>query len=58
MRGLYIFVARLILGVVFGILLTRIFRPEWSVFHGVAMGLALVAAAYLMQMVRNRNRRD
>jgi len=56
MGGLYIFIARVILGMVFGILLTRIFRPEWSVFHGVAMGIGLVAAAYLMQMIRNRNK--
>jgi len=58
MRWLYIFVARFILGMVFGILLTRIFRPEWSVFHGIAMGIGLVAAAYLMQMIRNRNKTD
>jgi len=58
MGGLYIFIARVILGMVFGILLTRIFRPEWSVFHGVAMGIGLVAAAYLMQMIRDRNKRD
>lgn len=56
MSSFYIFIARLILGVVFGILLTRIFRPEWSVFHGVGMGIGLVAAAYLMQMMRNRNK--
>jgi len=58
MRSLYIFVARFILGMVFGILLTRIFLPEWSVFHGIAIGIGLVAAAHLMQMIRNRNKTD
>ncbi|MBF0469198.1 MAG: hypothetical protein HQK61_10000 [Desulfamplus sp.] len=58
MNDLYIFIARLILGVVFGILLTRIFRPDWSIFHGVGMGLILVVAAYLMQIMRNRRKRN
>ena len=49
-----VFVVRLILGMVFGILLTRIFRPEWTTFHGIALGGGLVAAAYLMQMMRKR----
>ena len=49
-----VFVVRLILGMVFGILLTRIFRPEWTMFHGLALGGGLVAAAYLMQMMRKR----
>ncbi|MBF0573366.1 MAG: hypothetical protein HQK69_06350 [Desulfamplus sp.] len=54
MSSLYIFIARLILGLTFGVLLTRIFRPEWSILHGIIVGLILVAAAYLMQMMRNR----
>ncbi|MBF0203776.1 MAG: hypothetical protein HQK67_05545 [Desulfamplus sp.] len=58
MNDFYVFVARLILGMVFGILLTRIFRPEWSVYHGVTMGIGLVAASYIMQMMRNRNKKD
>ncbi len=57
MNGFYIFIARLILGMVFGILLTRTFRPEWSIFHGLVMGAGLVAAAYLMQMMKNRKKR-
>lgn len=56
MSGFYVFLARVILGMVFGVLLTRIFRPEWSIFHGVAMGAGLVAAAYLMQMMRNKKK--
>ena len=56
MNGFYIFVVRAMLGMVFGVLLTRIFRPEWSIFQGVAMGMGLVAAAYCMQLIRQRNK--
>jgi uncharacterized protein YneF (UPF0154 family) len=55
MSGFPIFMVRLILGMAFGILLTRIFRPEWTLFHGVALGGGLVAGAYLMQRLRQRN---
>ncbi len=54
MSSFPVFVVRLILGMAFGILLTRIFRPEWTLFHGLALGGGLVAAAYLMQMMRQR----
>jgi multisubunit Na+/H+ antiporter MnhB subunit len=49
MNTLLIFVIRLILGLVFGILLIRVFRPEWGLFHGVITGLVLVALAYAMR---------
>ncbi|MGD9733559.1 MAG: hypothetical protein AB7U45_15385 [Desulfamplus sp.] len=58
MNDFYIFIARLILGMMFGVLLTRIFRPEWSIIHGIGMGLLLVIAAYLMQIMRNKNKKD
>ncbi|MDY0375163.1 MAG: hypothetical protein RBQ72_05475 [Desulfobacterium sp.] len=54
MNNFYILIVRLILGLVFGILIARIFRPDWSMFAGALTGLGLVAAAYLMQMVRTR----
>ncbi|MBF0302108.1 MAG: hypothetical protein HQK73_03640 [Desulfamplus sp.] len=57
MNSFYIFIVRLILGIVFGVLLTRIFRPEWSMLHGLVMGLLLVAVSYLMQLFRNRKTR-
>ncbi len=56
MNDFYIFIIRLILGIAFGILLTRIFRPEWSILHGLVMGLLLVAASYLLHTLRNRNK--
>jgi len=49
MNSLLIFVVRLILGLVFGILLIRIFRPEWGLFYGVVSGLILVALAYALR---------
>ncbi|MCA1794694.1 MAG: hypothetical protein ABR534_08425 [Desulfotignum sp.] len=49
MNALLIFLVRLILGLVFGILLIRVFRPEWGIFNGVLTGLVLVALAYGMQ---------
>ncbi len=57
MSSFYIFIARLILGMMFGVLLTKIFRPDWSMMHGFSMGVLLVAAAYLMQVMRNRKTR-
>lgn len=53
MNSLLIFVVRLILGLVFGILLIRVFRPEWGLFHGIVTGLILVALAYAMRYFRN-----
>ena len=58
MSSFSIFMVRLILGMAFGILLTRIFRPEWTIFHGLALGGGLVAGAYLMQMIRQRNSKE
>jgi len=54
MNGLLIFVVRLILGLVFGILLTRLFRPESSIYHGVAAGLIMVALAYGLTLFRKK----
>ncbi|MBI9090840.1 MAG: hypothetical protein JEZ12_16615 [Desulfobacterium sp.] len=55
MNNFYILVVRLILGLVFGVLITRIFKPDWSLFAGALTGLGLVAAAYLLQMMGKRN---
>ncbi len=55
MNALIIFVVRLILGLVFGILLTRMFRPEWDILpHGVVTGLILVALAYGMGLFKKK----
>ncbi len=54
MNALLIFSVRLILGIVFGLVIIRLFRPEWGVFHGVGTGLLLVAGAYAMQLFRKK----
>lgn len=55
MSGFPIVIIRLILSGVFGILIGRIFRPEWGFKGGILIGVGLFAAAYLMQMFRHRN---
>ena len=54
MNAFLIFVVRLILGLVFGIILIRIFRPEWGIFHGVGAGLIFVALAYSLKFFRKK----
>jgi uncharacterized membrane protein len=54
MNTLLIFIVRLILGLVFGILIIRMFRPEWTIFHGVIAGLILVTLAYGMAFFRKK----
>ncbi|MEE4363690.1 MAG: hypothetical protein V2J08_07140 [Desulfotignum sp.] len=49
MNALLIFVVRLILGLAFGILLIRVFKPEWGMGNGILTGLVLVALAYGIQ---------
>lgn len=56
MNSLLIFVVRLILGLVFGILLTRLFKPDWSIYHGVVTGIILVILAYGMSLFKNRKK--
>ena len=52
MNTLIIFTIRLILALAFGIILTRLFKPDWGIFHGVATGVILVALAYGMSYYR------
>ncbi len=54
MNSFLIFIVRLILGLVFGILLIRMFRPEWGLFHGIGTGLVLVALAYVMVFFKKK----
>ena len=57
MNAFLIFVVRLILGLVFGIFLIRVFRPEWEIYHGVVAGLILVALAYGMALFRKKKQK-
>ncbi len=54
MNTLIIFMVRLIIGLAFGILLIRLFRPEWGIYHGVGTGILLVALAYGLSFFRKR----
>jgi hypothetical protein len=54
MNALIIFLVRLILGLAFGILLIRMFRPEWGIYHGVITGIILVALAYIFRFFRKK----
>jgi len=55
MAAFLIFIVRLILGLVFGIFLIRIFKPEWGISGGIFTGLILVALAYGMTFFRKKN---
>jgi hypothetical protein len=57
MNAFLIFVVRLILGLVFGIFLIRVFRPEWGIYQGIATGLILVALAYGMALYRKKKQK-
>ncbi|MBU1342332.1 MAG: hypothetical protein KKE44_06340 [Proteobacteria bacterium] len=57
MNAFLIFIVRLILGLVFGIILIRLFRPEWGIYHGVGAGLILVALAYAMALYRKKKQK-
>ncbi len=46
MNTLIIFIIRLIIGLALGIILTWLFKPDWSIYHRVATGIVLVALAY------------
>jgi uncharacterized transporter YbjL len=54
MNAFLIFIVRLILGLFFGLIIIRFFRPEWGVYHGAAVGVILVALAYGMAFFRKK----
>ncbi len=52
MNVLIVFTVRLIMGLAFGIILTRLFKPDWGIFHGALTGIILVVLAYGMSFYR------
>jgi len=54
MNALIIFMVRLIIGLTFGIILIRLFRPEWGIYHGVITGIILTALAYGLNFFRKK----
>ncbi|MDD9301032.1 MAG: hypothetical protein HUK40_01315 [Desulfobacter sp.] len=57
MNALTIFTVRLMLGLAFGIILIRLFRPEWGIYHGIGTGIILVALAYGMGFI-NKSKKE
>ena len=49
-----IFVIRAILGVVFAVILMRIFHPEFHMVYVGGFAIVLVGLAYLLEYWRNR----
>jgi hypothetical protein len=58
MKNFYVFVIRMILGIVFGIVLARVFNPDWSVFQGAGLGIILVVIAYLLDSFKKRKKQN
>ena len=58
MKNFYVFVIRFMLGIVFGIVLARMFNPDWSTFQGAALGVILVAIAYLLDGLKKRKKQN
>jgi hypothetical protein len=54
MNTFIIILVRLIIGLSFGILLIRMFRPEWGIYHGVITGIILVALAHVLSFFRKK----
>ncbi len=54
MNTILIFMVRLILGLVFGIILARLFKPDWEIYHGAILGVSLVAMAYGFTLFRTK----
>ncbi len=54
MNTLLIFMVRLILGLVFGIILARLFKPDWEIYQGAILGVGLVALAYGFTLFRKK----
>ncbi len=52
MNTFFIFVIRLIVGLVCGIFLTRLFHPEWGIYKGALVGVCLVAVVYGIRLFR------
>ncbi len=55
MNSFLILFVRLIVGIVFGVFICRLFRPEWGMYKGAFTGIALVLIVYGMEFFKKRN---
>lgn len=53
-----VLVLRIILGLAFAVLLTRIFRPGKGVFFILGLAVLLVGFSYLTSALRNRKNKE
>ena len=56
MARFQIFVIRAILGIVFGVILSRFFYPEAPLVFVIGLVLVLVGLAYFTEYLRNRKK--
>ena len=56
MNNLHIMVIRAVLGIVFGVLLSRFFYPDAPLVFIVGLCAALVGMAYFTEYLRNRRK--
>lgn len=54
MNALLIFIVRLIVGLVFGVILARLFKPDWEIYQGAILGVGIVAMAYGFTFFRKK----
>jgi len=53
---LYIFMIRVVMGIVFAILATRLFYPDSGMVTVMAVATVLVGMAYILENFRKRNK--
>ena len=56
MTPLYIFMIRVVMGIVFAILATRLFYPDSGMVTVMAVAGVLVGMAYILENFRKRNK--
>ena len=56
MTAFYIFIIRVIMGILFAILVTRLFYPEAGMVWVILVAAVLVGMAYIFESYRKRKR--
>ena len=56
MNRFFVFILRVILAGIFGVILVRVFYPQAGILWIVGAGLALLGLAYVTEYFRIRNR--
>ncbi len=56
MTRFHVFIIRSVLGVVFAVILSRMFYPDTDIVYVVGLGIILVGLAYFVEYLRNRRK--